>query len=237
MTEETIDRSTETKYWQDRIDSANAPIDTSKHVKIYRFIPDDYHNLLVAPVAVDYSTGLNRSLFRQREFDKKGRLIKTMWFADEDRKDLIVDVVRSYEFDSFGWPTVETITSQWYCEDGTVAKPNKVVKKLYSDQLAKIAAAERWRSNQIKVLKMKAIELIVYTSEIPDGYTPAQATGLAVQSGQSFLSEHKLAFVDYVEDNNPTIIAILMNAKNNWLDNEIPMAGVTIRQYLLSGLQ
>ena len=237
MTDEIIDSSKETDYWKKRIGDASKPVDISKNVKIYRYIPDDTHDLLVAPIAVDYSTGLNRSLFRKREFDNKGRLTKTSWFSDEARSDLIVDVVRSYEFDAFGWPTVETITSTWYREDDSIAEPNKVVTKLYSDQLAKIAAAERWRSNQIKVLKMKAIELIVYTSETPEGYSQAQATGLAVQTGQKFLSEHKLAFVDYVEDNNPTIIAIIMNATDSWLDNEIPMAGATIRQYLLSGLQ
>lgn len=226
----------ETPAWQERIAKANAGHDTSKDVKIFRYVPNRLISKTTPPMDVDFTTGLSCRLHRHRNYDGKGRLESAKYYSDAERSNLIVQITYAYTFDATGFPSTEARVITWYTEDGSAHLSRKTESITIGDQLAKIAMMERWRSNQIRLLKMRAIELLVYTSEPVPGESDAQATQRAMDIGRAFLAEHKMHFVNYVEDNHLGVIELLSDATDDWLDNAIPDTDMAIRQYLLAGL-
>lgn len=180
------------------------------------------------PVDVDYDI---LSLHKKRTI-VKGELIKVEYFGSYDYStkiysNKIISEDRIY-YKINQLLNRREMTIKWYLSNGAVGFQKQTIK-YYSNQEA-MAELDTRRANVISELKINTVGLIMVCS----GVTSIQAQGI----GKPLVSTYNLEMSKYVQGYEQELRdAILNDSTYAWLNLVIPNAGgMTIRQYLISGL-
>lgn len=219
-------------------DESYVPFDKNELIpKIYRYVEDkSLHNLRVAPVGLDYITGLTTKLYPKRTFNK-GELNLVEWYGDEEKTDLILKVEIDYTRNPLGFADYRTTTRTWYLENGEEASPKKITKKKYSDDmLGQIEEGIKRRGNLVKALQIPVLGSMLATIQIRTDENEQQRQNRVLLLGRQFLAQHKSSFTNFIEDSNKDIIGEVEGSADFWLDNVIDQNGTTIRKMIIHSL-
>lgn len=180
------------------------------------------------PVDVDYDI---MSLHKKRT-TVKGELIKVEYYGDYNyvtktySKKIVSEERTYYKVNQL--LNRREMTIKWYLSDGSVGF-QKNTTKYYSNTEA-MAELDTRRANIISELKINTVGLIIFCS----GVTSVQAQLI----GKPLVSTYNIEMSKYVQGYEQELRdAILNDTIYPWLNLTIPnTGGMTIRQYLISGL-
>lgn len=190
----------------------------------------------LAPIRVDYVTGLDIKLHRKSNL-VKGECKSEEFYENYDGitySNLIVKENHVFIRDALGFAIKRDTTITWYNNDGQPNSLTKSLPKFYSS-VEQIEEGKTRRGNLVNALQMPTIGLI---SIAMIGSTAA--TMAVILEGRKFLADYKLEFDVFVNESNKAILDCLTNPSNPryiqasnyaWIDSVTPY-GVTIRQFI-----
>lgn len=226
-------------------DSGYAP-EIVEEYKIYDYLPKDSrrkNKSTVLPIDIDYKTGLTAKLHPVYTY-VKGELQNVEYYGvydesepvESDRfKEPVVSVDITYERDSLGFAKKRTTNRSWYQKNGSINKNKKKTTKKYYDNNMTIVEGKRRRGNIVNNMTLPIMGMLIQTELIKPDTTFTTQESLIIE-GRRWLASHKPAFIDFVDDSNPTISTEIANDTTSWLDNVIDGEGTTIRDYMLNEL-
>jgi len=193
------------------------------------------------------NTGLNfkdldyavKNLFPNRVF-VKGELREVQWYSDEEKTDLVLEVIITYTRNVYGFATSRITTRTWNNEDGTLNPDVKVTKKIYSN-LEMIEEGKIRRANIVNGIQLPTMSFMVETvTETPE---------TVLLMGRDFLDRHEeefskfignsssitdIASPDFGKKNIVVALELAATTTDTWLKNTPAiLGGATIEQYLI----
>lgn len=216
--------------------------------KIYSVVNGDIlvSDTTATPKSLDYKKDIGVKLHQKMHFTK-GFLTKCEYYKDIEIIEDEVTFLKTYNYsniylevffeyhigvDEFAKYRYKVI--RWYDENGDVSEDLKITKKYYNTDQGYQEGVRR-RDNIITDLITTMCGLILMTEESITNTKEAEVGSIDVLDAfDTDINKFRKANIEPLITNIATIDVSEYGDLGNWLDNEIPYYGVTIREYCLS---
>ena len=217
---------------------ADKPQLSSRHCKIYRYLPEGDWDKLAPPMSVNYRTGLDRRLERKTT-RVLGDVVSVEYFGsatfNPNGSKSFADrvLIEEYEWKRDPPGTLSRdITIRWDLEDGTTHAEAKTMTRMYSPD-ERMLAGEKRRKSIITDLKVYVGGVLVATqvSDVTDG---AQIEA-ALDLGRDFIRDYSFQIANYEMASDQSLFAAIQSDDAHaWLD--VPTNGGTVRDAVLAAI-
>jgi hypothetical protein len=217
---------------------ADKPPISSRHCKIYRYLPEGDWDKLAPPMSVNYRTGLDRRLERKTT-RVLGDVVSVEYFgsatfnANGSKSFADRVLIEEYEWKRDPPGTLSRdITIRWDLEDGTTHAEAKTMTRMYSPD-ERMLAGEKRRKSIITDLKVYVGGVLVATqvSDVTDG---AQIEA-ALDLGRDFIRDYSFQIANYEMASDQSLFAAIQSDDAHaWLD--VPTNGGTVRDAVLAAI-
>jgi len=217
---------------------ADKPPISSRHCKIYRYLPEGDWDKLAPPMSANYRTGLDRRLERKTT-RLLGDVVSVEYFGsatfNPNGSKSFADrvLIEEYEWTRDPPGTLSRdITIRWDLEDGTTHAEAKTMTRMYSPD-ERMLAGEKRRKSIITDLKVYVGGVLVATqvSDVTDG---AQIEA-ALDLGRGFIRDYSFQIANYeMASDQSLFVAIATDTAHAWLD--VPTNGGTVRDAVLAAI-
>ncbi len=217
---------------------ADKPQLSSRHCKIYRYLPEGDWDKLAPPMSANYRTGLDRRLERKTT-RLLGDVVSVEYFGsatfNPNGSKSFADrvLIEEYEWTRDPPGTLSRdITIRWDLEDGTTHAEAKTMTRMYSPD-ERMLAGEKRRKSIITDLKVYVGGVLVATqvSDVTDG---AQIEA-ALDLGRGFIRDYSFQIANYEMASDQSLFAAIQSdTAHAWLD--VPTNGGTVRDAVLAAI-
>jgi hypothetical protein len=217
---------------------ADKPQLSSRHCKIYRYLPEGDWDKLAPPKLVNYCTGLTRRLERKTT-RVLGDVVSVEYFGSAtfkpDGSKSFADRVLIEEWEWTRDPPGTLrhhFTIRYDLEDGTTHADTKPMAYMYSPD-ERMLAGEKRRKSIITDLKVYVGGVLVATqvSDVTDG---AQIEA-ALDLGRDFIRDYAFQIANYEMASDQSLFAAIQSDDAHaWLD--VPTNGGTVRDAVLAAI-
>lgn len=229
------------------LDNIIAAHDYTK-TKPYFSIYDLFHSLdgvdiYSPPLEVDFTTQLVRKLHKKTLTKFRGKPTSVEYYQDYSngmyskitcRRDFVLT------YDAAGFITKKIDMLKWYMSDGSLYPVGKDIGRIFDpilDMEARIKEGKARRGSIVDGLQLPVLAGLLETIAPLDGESFAQKQGRMVLLGRAFLQEHSQSFQDFINHSDKSIVTVMWNASETWLDMAVPSwGGYTIRGFILNEL-
>jgi len=217
---------------------ADKPPISSRHCKIYRYLPEGDWDKLAPPKSANYRTGLDRRLERKTT-RVLGDVVSVEYFgnaafnANGSKSFADRVLIEEYEWKRDPPGTLSRdIAIRWDLEDGTTHAEAKTMTRMYSPD-ERMLAGEKRRKSIITDLKVYVGGVLVATqvSDVTDG---AQIEA-ALDLGRDFIRDYSFQIANYEMASDQSLFAAIQSDDAHaWLD--VPTSGGTVRDSVLAAI-
>jgi hypothetical protein len=173
-------------------------------VRILSLLPNSYGiDPLVAPVNLDYKTGLTSRLHAKRTI-VLGEVTQVEWYQNYDGttfSDLVIKVNILYTRDPMGLAIYRDTTREWYHEDSTLAQPIKSTRKWYlgNDRSMEL---EKRAKNALAAQKTAGLGAIVVDQITNHGKTQSEAVAIGIGYADEWFTYFSQQVSNFKETNS-----------------------------------
>lgn len=218
---------------------ADKPLLSSRHCKIYRYLPDGDLDLLSPPMSVNYRTGLDRRLERKTT-RLLGDVVSVEYFdaatfeANGSKSFTDRVIVEEYKWIRDPPGTLRRdIIIRWDLEDGTTHTETKPMTRMYSPD-ERMLAGECRRKSIITDLKVYVSGVLLATQGV-DSTDSAQIEAV-LDLGRAFLRDYAVEIASYEMGADQALFdAIKNDTLHAWLDTPVG-PGKTMRAEVLAAI-
>ena len=217
---------------------ADKPPISSRHCKIYRYLPEGDWDKLAPPMSVNYRTGLVRRLERKTT-RALGDVVSVEYFGSasfnangsKSFADRVLIEKYNWKRDPPGTLSRD-ITIRWDLEDGTTHAEAKTMTRMYSPD-ERMLAGEKRRKSIITDLKVYVGGVLVAT-QVSDATDGAQIES-ALDLGRAFMRDYAADISNYETASDRSLFAAIQSDDaHEWLD--VPTDGGTVRNAVLAAI-
>ena len=218
---------------------ADKPQLSSRHCKIYRYLPEGDWDKLAPPKSVNYRTGLDRRLERKTT-RVLGDVVSVEYFgsatfnANGSKSFADRVLIEEYEWTRDPPGTLSRdITIRWDLEDGTTHAEAKTMTRMYSPD-ERMLAGEKRRKSIITDLKVYVGGVLVAT-QVADP-TDSEQVEVALDLGRDFIRMYSFEIANYeLASDRGLFYAVMSDGTHAWL-NVLVGPERTVRDEVLAAI-